>query len=33
MRENYRRLGDIVELVDERNSDGRFTNLIGVSYR
>ncbi|MDY4524828.1 MAG: restriction endonuclease subunit S [Treponema sp.] len=28
---NYRKLGDIVELIDERNRDGKVQNLIGVS--
>ena len=28
---NYRKLGDIVELIDERNKDGKVQNLIGVS--
>lgn len=28
---NYKKLGDIVELIDERNKDGKVQNLIGVS--
>ena len=28
---NYRKLGDIVELIDERNRDGKVQTLIGVS--
>ena len=28
---NYRKLGEIVELIDERNKDGKVQNLIGVS--
>ena len=31
MSTNYRKLGDIVELIDERNKDGKVQNLIGVS--
>lgn len=31
MSANYRKLGDIVELIDERNKDGKVQNLIGVS--
>lgn len=31
MKGNYRKLGDIVELIDERNKDGNVQNLIGVS--
>ena len=31
MSANYRKLGDIVELIDERNRDGNVQNLIGVS--
>ena len=31
MSTNYKKLGDIVELIDERNKDGKFQNLIGVS--
>ena len=28
---NYKKLGDIVELIDERNKDGKVQTLIGVS--
>ena len=28
---NYKKLGDIVEFIDERNKDGKVQNLIGVS--
>lgn len=28
---NYKKLGEIVELIDERNKDGKVQNLIGVS--
>ena len=28
---NYKKLGNIVELIDERNKDGKVQNLIGVS--
>lgn len=28
---NYRKLGDVIKLVDERNIDGSITNLLGVS--
>ena len=31
MSANYKKLGDIVELIDERNKDGKVQNLIGVS--
>ena len=31
MSTNYRKLGDIVELIDERNKDGKVQTLIGVS--
>lgn len=31
MSTNYKKLGDIVELIDERNKDGKVQNLIGVS--
>ena len=31
MSADYRKLGDIVELIDERNRDGKVQNLIGVS--
>ena len=31
MSANYRKLGEIVELIDERNKDGKVQNLIGVS--
>ena len=31
MSTNYRKLGEIVELIDERNRDGKVQNLIGVS--
>ena len=31
MSTNYRKLGEIVELIDERNKDGKVQNLIGVS--
>lgn len=31
MSANYRKLGEIVELIDERNRDGKVQNLIGVS--
>lgn len=31
MSANYKKLGDIVELIDERNRDGKVQNLIGVS--
>ncbi|MBO6219090.1 MAG: restriction endonuclease subunit S [Treponema sp.] len=31
MNANYRKLGEIVELIDERNKDGKVQNLIGVS--
>ena len=28
---NYKKLGEIIELIDERNTDGNVQNLIGVS--
>ena len=31
MSTNYKKLGDIVELIDERNKDGKVQTLIGVS--
>ena len=31
MSTNYKKLGDIVELIDERNKEGKVQNLIGVS--
>ena len=31
MSANYKKLGEIVELIDERNKDGKVQNLIGVS--
>lgn len=31
MSTNYRKFGEIVELIDERNRDGKVQNLIGVS--
>ena len=31
MASNYRKLGDVIKLVDERNTDGSVTNLLGVS--
>lgn len=31
MKSNYRSIGELVERVDERNTDGLITNLIGVS--
>ncbi|MBO7048630.1 MAG: restriction endonuclease subunit S [Spirochaetia bacterium] len=31
MKANYRKLSEIVELIDERNTDGKVQNLIGVS--
>jgi type I restriction enzyme S subunit len=31
MSANYKKLGEIVELIDERNRDGKVQNLIGVS--
>ena len=31
MSTNYRKLGEIVELIDERNKEGKVQNLIGVS--
>ena len=31
MASNYRKLGDVIELVDERNTDGVVSNLLGVS--
>jgi len=31
MSTNYKKLGEIVELIDERNKDGKVQNLIGVS--
>ena len=31
MSSNYKKLGEIVELIDERNKDGKVQNLIGVS--
>lgn len=31
MASNYRKLGDVIKLVDERNTDGSITNLLGVS--
>lgn len=31
MKENYKTIGSLVELLDERNSDGKVNNLIGVS--
>lgn len=31
MRSNYRRIGDCIKLVDERNTDLKVTNLIGIS--
>ena len=31
MSANYKKLGEIVELIDERNTDGKVQNLIGVS--
>lgn len=30
MKQNYKKLGDIVNLVDERNSDGKVKNLLCV---
>ncbi len=30
MKKHYKKLGDIVSLVDERNSDGKVKNLLGV---
>lgn len=31
MKQNYKKLGEIVELIDERNKDGKVQTLIGVS--
>ena len=31
MASNYRKLGDVIKLVDERNVGGNVTNLLGVS--
>ncbi len=31
MSANYKKIGEIVELIDERNKDGKVQNLIGVS--
>lgn len=31
MASNFKRLGDVIALVDERNADGSVTNLLGVS--
>ena len=31
MSANYKKLGEIVELIDDRNKDGKVQNLIGVS--
>ena len=31
MKTEYRKLGEIIELIDERNTDGNVQNLIGVS--
>lgn len=31
MKAEYRKLGEIIELIDERNTDGNVQNLIGVS--
>ncbi len=31
MKSNYRRIGDYIKLVDERNTDLKVTNLIGIS--
>ena len=31
MKSNYRAIGELVERIDERNSDGSITRLIGVS--
>jgi len=31
MRSNYKRIGDFIELVDERNKDLRVTKLLGLS--
>lgn len=31
MNENYRTLGDYIEIVDERNKDLAIDNLLGVS--
>ena len=31
MNENYRTLGDYIEMVDERNKDLAIDNLLGVS--
>lgn len=31
MKSNYKKLGDYIRLVDERNTDGSVTRLLGVS--
>lgn len=31
MKSNYRRIGDCIKVVDERNTDLKVTNLIGIS--
>ena len=31
MKSNYKTIGELVERIDQRNTDGSVTNLIGVS--
>ena len=31
MKSNYKKLGDYIRLVDERNKDDKVTRLLGVS--
>lgn len=31
MKSNYKTIGELVERIDQRNTEGSITNLIGVS--